>query len=957
MHNIFQLQVKHLSFQSSEFKISPFKSQSVSKIPTLTISSVNFLRSYWEIINTNVNIMNSDTSQLMLSISSLASNRSIDHQVYLNVENCTFGSWLFRSISNIRITNCTISDRNSERYKTMLSIYNSLVWMKFISVENVTGDKIIHVDSESNVTFELSTFVRNNANFGLLKIEGGSTVYFESCDFSENIAVYGGITFLSDSTIQIKYSHFHNNSALKNGGVICAFSMSTVTIYNSSFIGNKAGDSGGAFYGELYATVTIMSSLFLSNRATAFHNINEGGAISCKNACFLTCLDCSFIQNYAGMIEATKVASSKENVSIGGAVSVSDKSTLHMVNIKFLSNQVSNYGGAIVAADFTNVLVSNSSFENSEAFTGAAIHVRVRSSVEISKSSFYNNSASHGAVATVTDSSQMNVSFSVMTSNHAASAGCFFLIYESTAMVSNCLFERNSAQYLAGAIHVANASTLDVMNSTFTKNLAGPDGGSAIATDASTSINIDGSSFSHNEGSSLCIKLSSIARIENSWIDNTKSDLHGAVVVARNSTLYLTNVTLVDNVVEGSGGALFVQMKSKVEINNCTFSNNKASAQGGSIVVVLDSIILINNTTFSNNTSKFGGAISCTDNTNTTISHSLFVNNQASDSGGAVIIGNKNGVEMFLCKFAGNTAAVSGGAIQNFFSSLKISNSLFENNSVSTNGGGAINVANLAILIMTNSICSGNQALRITSSGGAIEATNEVSMFLQNVTFQNNIAQQTGGGLAIGYSSIVQIINCTFANNNVNVYHGGAIFIERDSLITIHDSVFYNNKMQQQGCIYVSQSLAYFQNSLITNNIVKGPDASSDGAGLYALMSQIRISRSIFTDNIAKRGQDLCAEKSSIFTYQVTFHTFNNTLKSTDKKFEEKALKENRIHFRWDSAVLQETPYSSSKYVSKKMESLLLIIMELCQAIFAFLTYKQFNMTHNYFLGGRLTQI
>ena len=116
--------------------------------------------------------------------------------------------------------------------------------MKFISVENVTGDKIIHVDSESNVTFELSNFVGNNANFGLLKTEGGSSVYFESCDFSENIAVNGGITFLSDSTIQIKYSNFHNNSASEKGGVICAFSMSTVTIFNCSFSGNKAGGSG-----------------------------------------------------------------------------------------------------------------------------------------------------------------------------------------------------------------------------------------------------------------------------------------------------------------------------------------------------------------------------------------------------------------------------------------------------------------------------------------------------------------------------------------------------------------------------------------------------------------------------------------------------------------------------------------------------------------------------------------
>ena len=343
-----------------------------------------------------------------MSISSLTSNERIGHQVYINVDNCIFGIWMLQNISNVRITDCSISDRYYERYETLLSISDSVVWMKFISVENVTGDKIIYISSQSNVTFELSDFTRNNANFGRLKIESGNSVYFESCDFSENFARNGGIAFISESTIQIKYSHFQNNSALERGGTICAYKMSTVTIYNCSFIGNRAEQSGGAFYGEVYAMVTIMNTLFLSNGATALQNIKnmsyEGGAISCKNGCILTCLDCNFIENYAGVMGKTEKVSSKENISIGGAVSFSDWSTLYIYNSKFFSNKVSNYGGAIVASDLSTVIVSNTSFENNEAFAAAGIYVRIKSSVDISKSWFYNNSArSHGAVATITD--------------------------------------------------------------------------------------------------------------------------------------------------------------------------------------------------------------------------------------------------------------------------------------------------------------------------------------------------------------------------------------------------------------------------------------------------------------------------------------------------------------------------------------------------------------------------
>ena len=74
--------------------------------------------------------------------------------------------------------------------------------------------------------------------------------------------------------------------------------------------------------------VTIMNTLFLSNSATALHSVKkmsyEGGAVSCKNGCILTFFECNFIDNYAGIIEKTKMVYSKENVSIGAAVSVSD---------------------------------------------------------------------------------------------------------------------------------------------------------------------------------------------------------------------------------------------------------------------------------------------------------------------------------------------------------------------------------------------------------------------------------------------------------------------------------------------------------------------------------------------------------------------------------------------------------------------------------------------------------
>ena len=297
------------------------------------------------------------------------------------------------------------------------------------------------------------------------------------------------------------------------------------------------------------------------------------------------------------------------------------------------------------------------------------------------------------------------------------------------------------------------------------------------------------------------------------------------------------------------------------------------------------------------------------------ISYSAFVTNRASDNGGAMFVEERSEVDIFACPFSQNTATVSGGAIQNFQATLIISQNIFENNSASTNGGGAIHVVSTGVLNMTNSICSGNQALEITSDGGAIQSLDDSSIFLQNVIFQNNNAQKTGGALSASYKSIVQIVNCSFTDNEVDVYHGGAIFIEHDSLIIIHDSVFYNNRVQRLGCVFVSQSLAYFKNSIFKNNAVKGPDASSAGGALYLFESQVRFSGGSYSNNIAKRGQELYVEKSSIFTYQVTFHNKNKAFKSTDKDFREITLKENIIYIKDEGTVMQETPYFSSKYV------------------------------------------
>ena len=568
-----------MSFQSSKFRISTYRSIITSEIPTLTVFLFDFLRSNWEIFNTNVDMRHSNASLLTLSMSSIHRSGSARHQVHMNMENCTLGSLTLESISEAHLTGRDFRNRYYYPFETALTISNSLVYMKSISIKNETEDIIINIYAQSTIFMKLSNFSRSFAKFGILQIHE-SSVNIASCHFIENSANNCGAILVAVSTLLVEDSYFQNNSA-EAGGAICVFRKTSATIVNLSFIGNKVEHSGGALFGELYVMITVMNTVFLSNGATGSKDIGyEGGAVTCKNVCVITCLNCYFSDNYAGIMENTSVPS--KNISFGGAMSVSDRSSFYLVNVKFHYNKVSDYGGAIVASNSSSVLGGNATFMHNEAFGGACIYAEYNCSVEVRKSHFHSNSARNfAAVVVVSNSSQLNMSEVVMTSNSAVnSAGCLFLIFASMAEIADCSFEENSVQnYMGEAVQVSNTSVLHVMNSTFRNNSAGPDGGSAIAAEASSSIDTDGSSFSYNRKSCLCVRLGVTARIQNSQIDNTKSEGAGAIFVNNNSTLYMLNITLVDNVVEGLGGALIAQIKSEVEINNCTFSGNKASTK------------------------------------------------------------------------------------------------------------------------------------------------------------------------------------------------------------------------------------------------------------------------------------------------------------------------------------------------------------------------------------------
>ena len=167
---------------------------------------------------------------------------------------------------------------------------------------------------------------------------------------------------------------------------------------------------------------------------------------------------------------------------------------------------------------------------------------------------------------------------------------------------------------------------------------------------------------------------------------------------------------------------------------------------------------------------------------------------------------------------------------------VNIDNCIFRNNSCLS--GGAIAVSQGAVANINNSIFENNKAILITSEGGAIWVY-EATLNIYNSLFYNNTACD-GGAIYFGHGSLSHIVNTTFDNNTaykttLTIGGGGAIYATSQVDITIDNSTFVNNYADlNAGAIFLYGSnmtitRSYFENNMVKNDgTAKGMDIASD---------------------------------------------------------------------------------------------------------------------------------
>lgn len=180
---------------------------------------------------------------------------------------------------------------------------------------------------------------------------------------------------------------------------------------------------------------------------------------------------------------------------------------------------------------------------------------------------------------------------------------------------------------------------------------------------------------------------------------------------------------------------------------------------------------------------------------------------------------------------------VNGGALS--IDSLNLVNggwadAILDCDSPGTCGNGGAIYADDANLSISNSVFSGNAALR----GGAIFLSTDSALSINNTTFEGNFAE-TGGAIH-NYSSIA-VTDCIFRSNTVDLpgggSRGGAFYNQGD--LTIEASTLDGNLARNGGGAIYNSAYLTITNTSITNNWSSGTSGISNHAVLTMTNSTV----------------------------------------------------------------------------------------------------------------------
>ena len=305
-------------------------------------------------------------------------------------------------------------------------------------------------------------------------------------------------------------------------------------------------------------------------------------------------------------------------------------------------------------------------------------------------------------------------------------------------------------------------------------------------------------------------------------------------------------------ITHGTGRGLFMDGSHAILSDVELFHSGSADLDGGAIYISGGSLVL-NGATLSGNTADRGGHILMTDGAEVTISASQLSDGQAT-RGGAIFAldGSGGGVSLSMetSTIQNNLSDGDGGAVylESAANMLSSANEYIENQ-VDVGDGGAIYLGWASTLSSVDDSFIDNGSSSPTGTwGGALSLGSFATAELDTGNFSGNVAG-TGGAISAGYDNVLGLTNCSFDDHEADV--GGAIAIEDGGRFTDQGSTYEDNVADDSGgAIWVSDGVEV----ALTDLVLTGNQAVTGvgGALFFNEPSSVSMMDSTLTANMAE---------------------------------------------------------------------------------------------------------
>ena len=530
------------------------------------------------------------------------------------------------------------------------------------------SDSWLNVNDRERLVENPQTLI-HNSSFGSLDLEPGTKALITKCFIDAEFKLRATLITTNNSDVSIQNSHFENFINKNGSTILFGHNNSQVTIENSVFIQHNSSKgilllqnnsslhlSGLLMSHNLaftlgYSSITLKDGIHAVTKSTTFKNNSAlaGGVMNAENQCQVVLINCTLSSNKATTGKTPNIPKisnpQRTSLSFYGNETykpINPPTLFNLTSSRYLPRVVqttrdpnktrSSIRTSLPLFDLTShtkkaashrvhlkvrsfTLKKNSSPQK-DVFPGfgGTVNIAVQSYLLVTNCVFENNSAQRGGGIAANQNGTLDIQGTTFVSNTALKYGGAIYIQEQAHLrITNCVFEDNTCQQLGGAIDATDNITLDIHKTNFTRNSAVQGG----------AIDID-------------------------------TDVH----------LRATHCTFNDNYA-GQDGAVGGGRRLVLEINGSYFSENSASGPAGAIIAIKNVTLDIQGTTFVGNKAlDFGGAIGAQHNATLTVRETSFVGNKALNDAGAIDVEHQAQLRVKNCVFDENVAQNrAGGAI------------------------------------------------------------------------------------------------------------------------------------------------------------------------------------------------------------------------------------------------------------------------------------------------------